>query len=311
LKPEQTLELQTVDYSCEKLQYPPTLKVEVKGQGLKILIEFGTYYSAEDLKMFEQESVKGNYSTMLLHFPNIEQEDFFEPEQLKRVLMSHKSKAKWIRSASVDMWRRRYLAKSVTPQRLGDGYACPILEGSYQDGKKASGTDCARCWYNVGKPPECLCIGATGITKHEDFYVDPMVLKKRMEERLNSKKRAIEEKKRREQEEKRRAQEARRQERQMNGMVAQHSTNGRCDLPEEHQASSTELLEEQQRIVASFKPDSAEWTVDKYGRRWIKCERCGQIKEDSEMSDYGGRRGLNLGICSECVREAHGKRPGN
>lgn len=43
---------------------------------------------------------------------------------------------------------------------------------------------------------------------------------------------------------------------------------------------------------------------DSTDRRWIKCELCGKIGEDSEFSSYGGPNHLNLGVCSECVRKS-------
>lgn len=43
--------------------------------------------------------------------------------------------------------------------------------------------------------------------------------------------------------------------------------------------------------------------VDSCGRRWIKCEECGAIKQDQDFSSYGGLGRVNLGICSECSRK--------
>lgn len=42
---------------------------------------------------------------------------------------------------------------------------------------------------------------------------------------------------------------------------------------------------------------------DSTDRRWIKCEICGKIGEDSEFNNYGGTGHLNLGECSECARK--------
>lgn len=43
--------------------------------------------------------------------------------------------------------------------------------------------------------------------------------------------------------------------------------------------------------------------VDSCGRRWIKCEQCGEIKQEHDFSSYGGLGRVNLGICSECSRK--------
>ena len=41
---------------------------------------------------------------------------------------------------------------------------------------------------------------------------------------------------------------------------------------------------------------------DKYKNRWVKCEKCGTIKQDAEFATYGGDNHVNLGICKECSR---------
>lgn len=43
---------------------------------------------------------------------------------------------------------------------------------------------------------------------------------------------------------------------------------------------------------------------DRYKIRWVKCEKCGAIKQDVEFASYGGENHVNLGLCTEC-----GKKP--
>lgn len=43
---------------------------------------------------------------------------------------------------------------------------------------------------------------------------------------------------------------------------------------------------------------------DRYKKRWIKCEKCGEIKQDDEFSSYGGDNRVNLGICTICRKKA-------
>lgn len=43
---------------------------------------------------------------------------------------------------------------------------------------------------------------------------------------------------------------------------------------------------------------------DRFGTRWVKCEKCGAIKQDVEFASYGGRNHINLGVCSECCRKS-------
>ena len=41
---------------------------------------------------------------------------------------------------------------------------------------------------------------------------------------------------------------------------------------------------------------------DSSGRRWVKCELCGEIKPESEFGSYGGTNHVNLGVCYKCSR---------
>ena len=59
----------------------------------------------------------------------------------------------------------------------------------------------------------------------------------------------------------------------------------------------------QQKVISTFDPYAKELTVDEYGRRWIMCKYCKEIKQDNKMVTYGGTDGANLGVCSDCVRK--------
>lgn len=39
---------------------------------------------------------------------------------------------------------------------------------------------------------------------------------------------------------------------------------------------------------------------DSLGRRWVQCERCREIKLESEFGTYGGANHVNLGVCNKC-----------
>ena len=41
---------------------------------------------------------------------------------------------------------------------------------------------------------------------------------------------------------------------------------------------------------------------DSEGRRWVRCEICGEIKPSTEFTTYGGKN-VNCGKCSECYRK--------
>ena len=42
---------------------------------------------------------------------------------------------------------------------------------------------------------------------------------------------------------------------------------------------------------------------DRYKNRWVKCEKCGSIKQESDFVSYGGQGHINLGLCRECGRK--------
>ena len=44
---------------------------------------------------------------------------------------------------------------------------------------------------------------------------------------------------------------------------------------------------------------------DSTGRRWVKCEECGEVKLAEDFSFYGGPNQPNLGICSVCSKKSN------
>lgn len=57
------------------------------------------------------------------------------------------------------------------------------------------------------------------------------------------------------------------------------------------------------RIQAwAFDFDSTEPFYDSFGRRWLKCTNCGALKREDEMTEYGGKTGINQGLCRDCTR---------
>lgn len=49
--------------------------------------------------------------------------------------------------------------------------------------------------------------------------------------------------------------------------------------------------------------DQSTVAYDRSGRRWVKCERCGEIKLAEEYAWYGGGDKTNLGVCRKCSRK--------
>lgn len=59
-------------------------------------------------------------------------------------------------------------------------------------------------------------------------------------------------------------------------------------------------------IREGYDVNSEQRTVDRFNRRWILCEECGEIKQDTQMAIYGGVGGINRGVCSSCSRNERG-----
>lgn len=60
------------------------------------------------------------------------------------------------------------------------------------------------------------------------------------------------------------------------------------------------MHDEAVRIFESFDSAGPEKTVDAFGRRWVKCEICGKILQDSQIAEFGG---ANRGLCKNCWRD--------
>lgn len=161
------------------------------------------------------------------------------------------------------------------------GYICPLSVGKYRGKYSARWIDCAHCNFNVGTPPGCKCLASVGIQRKEDFT-------RPIEERLAEVSKLRQKNEARIEEEK-----------QSQARNDRYSTSQYL----ESKPTQDDLDAAYSRIVETFDPTSQEWTVDQYGRRWIRCKICGEIKRDTQMSIYGGADGANQGICSVCMRQ--------
>lgn len=290
LKSAQHIIPDNVTFECEPKQYPPKLLVTMLGSKLRLLLEFGTYYSEDDLQVFAEEGRNHNYSVLLYHFPNIGEEDFFTPAHLTKIWSDGKLGQRWIRSALEDKKREYYISLAATPKEWGSGYECPIHIGKYRGKYSARWVDCAHCEYNLATPPNCLCLALAG-PKLPALHERIMKLQQINDAHIQQ------------QEEN-----ATKRQRQV------HSTYQPSPIlisaPSDRastQPLSEGLLAEEKRIKASFDPSSSEPMWDKFNRRWVKCTCCGELKQTRDMSSYGGRGvECNTGICFNCARQQRG-----
>lgn len=210
------------------------------------------------------------------------------PDRLQSVLQDN-DRTEWVFSRLEEQWKQKYYAVAVSPPEHGTGNLCPISFGKYKGKYSARWIDCAHCHFNVAQPPCCLCVAGAGIQKKEDFKRD---LQDRLFD-INKIRRTNEEEIRLREERER-----------------SFERRSVCPRPTPYAArpvvpagpTQEELDAEYIRICQSYDPTSDEWTVDRYNRRWIMCTVCGRIKQDAQMSYYGGKGGANRGVCADCSR---------
>lgn len=69
-------------------------------------------------------------------------------------------------------------------------------------------------------------------------------------------------------------------------------------------AASYEYARCRAQVCDKFTQQTA-WICDDTGRRWIKCEKCGEINPTASFAVYGGIGRVNLGICNECAKKKY------
>lgn len=58
--------------------------------------------------------------------------------------------------------------------------------------------------------------------------------------------------------------------------------------------------EERRNAVMVYINQQDKQVRDEQGNRWIRCELCGEVKEEAEFASYGGPGHVNLGECKRC-----------
>lgn len=287
-KPELLREAQNVTpddvtFECTPKQYPPKLIISTLGSKLRLLFDFGVYYSEDDLMSFAEDGRNRNYSVLLYHFPSIEENEFFAPEHLTKIWTDSKLDRKLVRSAVEDKKREWYMSLASTPKGWGSGYECPIHIGYYRGKYSARWVDCAYCEYNLAPPPGCLCLALAG--PKLPGLTDQIAERRKVNEAHIQQKRQIQTK----------------QQSYIPCRVSPFLSTSSHTTPSSPPSQS--LITEEPRMEAAFDPFSTVVLRDKYDRRWVKCTCCGEIKLAQEMSSYGGRGvECNLGICLNCSR---------
>lgn len=246
------------------------------------------YLLQPDRVELAEEAKVEDYSLLLISMPKIEQDTEFTPDRLPSALQDN-DRTEWVFSRLEEQWKQKYYAVAVSPPEHGTGNLCPISFGKYKGKYSARWIDCAHCHFNVAQPPCCLCVAGAGIQKKEDFKRD-------LQDRLFD----IDKIRRTNEEEIRLREERERSFERRSVYPRPTPYAARPVVPAG--PTQEELDAEYIRICQSYDPSSEEWTVDRYNRRWIMCTVCGRIKQDAQMSYYGGKGGANQGVCADCSR---------
>ena len=291
LQNAKTVHVDSVEFKCEPLAYPPLLTIKAQGSCLRILLDFNHYYDSEDLATLATEAKNDSYSLLKYAMPKLDEDQEFTPDRIMTILKNYE-KAEWVFSRLEQHWKEKYYAVAIEPEEHGSGYLCPISIGRYKGKYSARWADCAYCRFNVAEPPACLCVAKAGIQSKEDFKRD---IKERMAEI---------EKIRKSNEEELRKREHNRNFLSNNG--SRHTVSYSPNPVKPTGPTQSELEAEYERICHSFDPDAENWTVDHFHRRWLLCKVCGKIKLDTQMSSYGGKDGANQGVCAICSRQGRG-----
>ena len=154
------------------------------------------------------------------------------------------------------------------------------------------------------------------IIKHSKAYFDAAQARMKKEEEERKAKAALQA-----EEAKKRLEEFRQQEEERERIREEHLRNHAeelCRKQEEYekkQAEEKALQEEKARLAKEEKYNLGLSAVkdkftqqeiivrDRFKKRWVKCEKCGTIKQDVEFVSYGGTNRVNLGICRDCNRK--------
>ena len=74
---------------------------------------------------------------------------------------------------------------------------------------------------------------------------------------------------------------------------------------EEEERAKQKALEDQQcyEEILEIIDQQDQVARDRFGRRWVRCEICGEVKLSKYFSSYGGNNRKNLGVCSACSRK--------
>lgn len=287
-------------FLCDQQQYPPLLVAELDGQLTRIILSFAKYYTTEDFLLLRDEARQREWNCLVIDLPRIEDESSISLALLKVSVKGCVSDKRWVHHVDAARAFQRLEENAVTPapalpKDYGVTYECPIHR-QFRDGKYyARSLDCDGCSFNLAEYPNCKCLAHIGVQEYKDFDTP---IEKRMEKIkvLAS------------------ANDMRHQYIQQE---AEHRRNTRPVAPGYYRpgvatvsppvskgyTQAEKLALGRKEMEEKFDPKSGELAIDSFGRRWVQCTKCMRVVPSEDCPMYGGRTGVNLGICYDCSRK--------
>lgn len=287
-------------YYCDPEQYPPLMVGKADGRAIRIVLQFGEYYTGEDIDLFRKEAIRNNWDCLVVRLPEIANEESLSRNMIWDALVNESSK-QWIYNNVQTEWEDRVRRAAKMPPRVEGPYGeklheCPI-HAFWRNGKPiADADDCWHCEFNYEAYPKCKCLAQEFIQTLGDLERTAYDRYRRRD--------AVREENDRKHEQAIREQEQRekmRNFRRMNQYYTPPRKTPRtvCIAPSYEEQLRMGKLEVQSR----FGEAADDLIYDRFNRRWLKCLICGEIKPEGEMAIYGGGDGLSKGTCRDCSRK--------
>ena len=288
--------------TCNKLYLPPVVvRFELSAY------EFWTQENVADHSWLMSESVDAGREIMLYNHSKI---DFDKIEIVKNT--------DDVPQAVLAQKRNRILAIRITPPdtvcRIGEARKykdVPTLEIDLSDAEDTiSGGKKEEIFYYISKHDSIfqwvynpvIVNSYPQIIKRSKAYYDKAQQRIKQQE---------EERKRKLEEEKRKREKAAEEHEKW---IAEHAeeiliaeeTRKQKEYEEKLRMESEKKQAEQQRRsegLNEVKDQFGQQTKiirDRFGNRWIKCEKCGVVGQEGEFVSYGGKNRVNLGMCKKC-----------
>lgn len=303
------------EYYCSEKQYPPTLLVTIQRRKLRLILDFDSYYDKHDLSQIKHEEQSQRHGCIRYRFPAINDSAFYSREHLLDVI-EQGVEAEWVYSPLENLWREKCREAAIAITRYQNRIYCPLHKERAGNRYCVGLSACLMCSHNISENSECLCLAVEGYLNLDDFKLSPKERRSKLQQiqqnnekrlqqeeetrRLRAKQKAENERKRRRKQEE---EEQRRKHEQESFMERQRLEQ------EQYLREKEKLLAEEEaeynRIRKSFNVHSKKATTDKFGNRYIMCERCGIIKKSYDMAIYGGPNSMNIGLCTQCSRKEH------